>query len=444
MAIKLVFDVKVESYGSLTIDNLAITGLQPQSPGTAPGLPQPPLNQVVLGGGPTGAGPNLTTAQQQEACISNPWGLWFVNLVNRINQATGQQGSTVNLTFECPSIDDSDVAFFGSGTIDATTDPVTFTAATMGTSIYGRALAVGDYILWDDPIQVGGNSMYEIDQVTAIAGLKITLQRSAKGMAGSAAAQFGTKKFGHSSRIFFPLLDKFFHAEWDGTPAPLELPWYNKTVAAVVATLPGLPTPTLVLLFPPAPGSGNPVYTPTYPGLRTLVGNMYCIPMGAALTVGAIADFWLPVTGPESIRSVFGKLSVAGLGGISQIYVLYRTPDFSAAGLIDILNFAAGAVTSYDLTSNRPDQRRQMPYHDGWPPLAAIGLDYPPTLLPTAVSALLPNGDINPAYGAAPGISTGPGSVVFQEGGAISFVCTKAPTGGGTSPGQVDVVTVQT
>ena len=431
MAVALQFDVELEAYGCLTIDNLAITGLQ--ASGAAPGLPQPPLNQAMLGSPPTSTATPLDGSGQSAVCTSTPWGMWFVQLVNRVN-SLGL--GTVPILLECPSVDEDDLGWGGGGTIDATTDPVTFDVTIFGTSRYGRKFSVGDYILWDDPTTSGQNFVYEIDQITAISGTKFTL---ARGSAGGQAAQFGSLKFAHSTKVFFRLIDKFFTLNWNGVQTTFELGWYNKCVCAVVATMPGIKVPTLVNLFPlnsTAPGI-NLTTTPPCPGLRTLIGNEYAIGMSAPLSVGAIADNWLQITGPESIRSVFVSLATAPTGGPAQIIVIYRSPDKTAAGVIDILNVPPGAYGNYDLTLNRPDQRRQMPYHDGWPPTTGVGEDWPPNVLPGAPGALLASGNIDPSY---TGATSGSG-ILFEEGGWWSYICTLAGT---TIPGQVDAVTLQT
>lgn len=435
MAVVLQFDVELEAYGALTIDNLAITGLQ--ASGAAPGLPQPPLNQAMLGSPPTSTATATSGATQNPTVPSVPWGLWFVQLVNQINSLGS---GTVPILLECPSVDEDDIGWGGFGTIDATTDPVTFTSISFGTSRYGRTFQVGDFVLWDDPETSGQNFVWEIDRITAISGNTFTFARAGKGMMGSKFAQFGSLKFGHTNKVFYRLIDKFFTLQWNGVQTTFELGWYNKCVCAVQATMPGVSTPTLINLFPlnsTAPNVGATT-TPPCPGLRTLAGNQYSIGMSAPVSAGAIADNWLPITGPESIRSVFVDMTVPPSGGPVVIYVIYRSPDKTAAGIIDILTVPAGTFGNYDLTGNRPDQRRQMPYHDGWPPSVIINEDWPPNVLSSAVRALLADGSLNPAYTGAADNTT---PILFEEGGWWSYIVTAAGTG---TPAQIDAVTLQT
>ena len=450
----LSFTVELEGYGYLTIENITVSGIGPGNPSISP-LQPPPLNQSVLGNAPSATAPSPNASDLAASTMSRGWGLgWCMSVYRALHQITAGGAAPTNILFECPSLDDSDINWGVTASADATTDPLKLIVNPFGTSRTGRKFAVGDYVIWNDPQgitdPVSGSTFtnYEIDQIIALKGNAWTLKRAGPGAAGGKFAQFGTIKQSHggiggSPLVIYRLIDKLFTVPFSGAPQPVKLLWDNMTVAVVVGTVAGA-DPVTVSLLPLAGGIGkNPIYTPTHPGLRTLTGNEYVIPMSAPLTVGAIADFWLPVTGPESIRSAFGKLSLAAVGGISQIWVIYRTPDLATAGLIDILNFPAGAVTSYDLTSNRPEMRRQMPYHDGWPPVSGIGFDYPPNILPACPTALLPNGDLDPAFGAAATVNVNT-PILFEEGGSISYVCTHAPTGGGTSPGQVDVVTVQT
>lgn len=450
MAISLSFDVKVEAYGALTIDNLMLTGLPS---GASRSLSNPPLTQAVLGNPPTGGGvvtpqdqasgaqtnqPN-TPAQQQGLTISRPYGLWFLQVQNILNQL-GAVNGVIPISFECPSLDDSDMDWGATATVDATSDPVQVTVETWGKSIYGRKFAVGDYIVWNDPKSSGNNFLYEINKITAIAGNSFTLQRAPVGSSGGSSAQFGSMKFAHANKNFFRCIDKFFVVNWNGVTGTYELPWYNKCVLAVNATMTGLSAPVLVNLAPlnsSAPNVGQTT-TPPCPGLRTLTGSEYGITLSGVLSVGAIADAWLPITGPESIRSAFGKLSIAPIGSPATVALIYRTPDGSAAGLIEMVTWAPGSYYSYDIGANRPDQRRQMPYHDGWTPTNQSGLDYPPTLLPQAINALLPSGELNPAY---TGTVNPAGLIPFLEGGWWSFICIAC---GSTTPGTVEVVALQT
>jgi len=211
-------------------------------------------------------------------------------------------------------------------------------------------------------------------------------------------------------------------------------------VAAVVGSIPGAsvtvnlaPIPMAAHTFPPCPG------------LRTQTGNEYFHPLSGTLAIGSLADWkLLPVGAPESIRCVFGDLgtpatNVNSTGVAVVIYVAYRSPDRKSAGLIDVVQINDSAFVSYSLL-DRPDQRRQMPYHNGWIPTTQAKYDYPPGLLPLMVSALDGNGNLDPAWAMSKAVNPLI-TVPFVEGGYWGYIVTQV---GSKTPGSDLLMTLQT
>jgi hypothetical protein len=486
----LSFNVVLEDYGFLTIDDFIVTGLGGNN--SIQTVQPPPLNQPMLGTQPTSTAPPVTPPAAAAGTPSTGWGTgWFMSVYRAIHQLTAGGSASQTVSFECPSLDDADMNWGAYASIDGTTDPVTVTAQTFGASLYGRQFAVGDYVLWNDPKFISGVAVYEIDQITAVkflgpATMQFTLKRAGLAPVGTTAvpgqAQFGSPMFAHSNVNFYRMIDALFVCNWNGannSPQTFKLPWANMTVAAVVATMANLAPvtqslfPQMFLQFatppppsppPPFPTVGsilsvapivpkatgnqtlqqaplNPQNTPPCPGLRTLRGNQYFNTQGEAMALGLAGDYWLPITGPESIRSVFGQLSVVSNTTGIQIAVLYKSADGTQCGLIDMLSWEVGEQYSYGelMGGNRPDQRRQMPYHNGWTPTNQGQLDYPPGILPSALGALDANGNIVSTWRGAVDPST---PVPFLEGGWWSFVVIACPTA--TPLPQVEVIVLQT
>jgi len=217
MAPPLNFAARVGIPGCLTIEIQAVPQVKQQSVINL--VPQ--LNQPIT-----------------DKLISRTWGQgWATPLTQKV-VAMGGNTPYQWLIFECPSLDKTDMAWGATGTIDATTDPVTLVAPIFGTSLYGRAFAVGDYILWNDPTILNGRYSYEIDQITAVSGNNFTLAR--RGPDSPGGAQFGSPKTAHTNVQFFQLIDKTFIVDWAGERQVFKFLWDNMIVAAVSATAVGV------------------------------------------------------------------------------------------------------------------------------------------------------------------------------------------------------------
>jgi hypothetical protein len=234
-ALPLQFAVRVGIPGSLTIEVQAVPSI---SSAAIPNI-LAPLNQPVLvqdtGNTATASTSRIALAK---ALMSQAWGQGWANTVSQRLAALGGNSDYQLLTFECPSLDTTDMAWGAQGSIDGVTDPIQVTAPLFGTSVYGRQFAVGDYVLWNDAALVNGVYQYEIDQITAVRGSSFTLQRGSRGSIGG--AKFGSVKAPHSNIQFLQLIDKTFDVLWAGEWQVYKFLWDNMIVSAVSATTIGL------------------------------------------------------------------------------------------------------------------------------------------------------------------------------------------------------------
>lgn len=233
----LVFAVFAGSIpGALTIEIQSVQSLEQNKP---PVL-YPPLRQPLLA-----EKPDLVNMQ---------WGQhFFTPVTNRLNALGGSQNLQL-LSFEAPSVDTTDNAWFATGSVSAGEDPVTITAPVTGTSIYQRSFQVGDYVVWDDPASVNGRYQYEIDRIVRVNGQIFTLSRSQQGRPAG-EAYFGSIRAAHSGINFFRMLDPTFRVLWDGSQQVYKFLWDGMIVSAVSAVTAGSPNALtgLVNLFPIPP-----------------------------------------------------------------------------------------------------------------------------------------------------------------------------------------------
>src|SRR5580698_5676296 len=112
------------------------------------GVVKLPVSQVLTANPVTGT-PGFSNSTQAEGTFRNAWAGWLTGLYNAIQRLVGASPSITNITFEAPSIDevDSQWFFYNNAAVDGTTDPLTFDVTEVGSSKFGREIAVGDYII---------------------------------------------------------------------------------------------------------------------------------------------------------------------------------------------------------------------------------------------------------------------------------------------------------
>lgn len=126
----LLFQVRAESYACLTIDDFQVQNLE-QVPGAVLNPPPAQRHPILMMDKASGQpGDKADTA----------WWRWFQQTYNVLNQTQPQTG----LSFTAPSVDESDIDWFGNSTIDATTDPVTANVVLTGSSRFGLEVLITD------------------------------------------------------------------------------------------------------------------------------------------------------------------------------------------------------------------------------------------------------------------------------------------------------------
>lgn len=338
MSVELDFAVRIGIPGALTIEVQAVP--------TLIGRPTnifAPLNQPVLSPGDMGTATGYATARDiAPKLISKGWGQGWAVPMSQRGVALGFNTGFQLISFEAPSWDQTDNLWGATGTIDAATDPVTFQATLFGESVYGRAFAVGDYVLWDDPASANGRYQYEIDQITAVNGNAFTLARSGP-FGGGGTAQFGSVKAAHAGVNFYQLIDKVFFSLWEGEWQVYKFLWDQMIVCAVSITTVGITRPSLRNLFsiPPAPAA---------PGVTTgsadLTATNIASPIGGGvpLTPSGLPTSGTPIPpstpvvaalpGPSDPLSVVGNTVV--LNGIPYVFTagLTAPPGFWQQGTV--------------------------------------------------------------------------------------------------------------
>lgn len=229
----LVMQAYVGIPGSLTIEVATLLSLAQSKPAVLyPYLKQPIFDNK----------PDLMGSQ---------WGQhWVTPMTTRLN-ALGGSSRFQLLSFEAPSVDTTDMGWFATGDMDATTDPITITAPITSASIYGRQFQVGDYVVWDDSGTANGLYQYEIDRIVSVNGDAFTLSRSQQGGAPG-RSYFGGVRAAHTSISFYRLLDRYFQVLWDGSAQVFKFLWDGMIVSAIQATSQDVDT-TLLNLFPIPP-----------------------------------------------------------------------------------------------------------------------------------------------------------------------------------------------
>ncbi len=141
---QLIFQLRPsEYYGCLTLESLLA---QPPAIDSGIDLGRPPIPSPILdlSQGTIGQNQGQVTHEQLVGALntskfSRPWISWLVRLLQFVTQGSAEAPL---LEIVAPSVDETDTGWYGNGTIDASTDPVSFTATLTGSSRFGLALAI--------------------------------------------------------------------------------------------------------------------------------------------------------------------------------------------------------------------------------------------------------------------------------------------------------------
>lgn len=106
---------------------------------------------------------------------------------------------------------------------------------------------------------------------------------------------------------------------------------------------------------------------PPSPGLRTLTGASYELPIGGDLSVGTDVPLPRQVQANESIRCIYAVVRNAPTGDNVQIRVKLRTTPSGTYQELEILTILAGHMYSFDETGDNTPADRRMPYGEHWP-----------------------------------------------------------------------------
>jgi len=143
---QLIFQLRPgQYYGCLTLESLLA-----QQPAIDSGidLGRPPIPSPILdlSQGTIGQNPGQVTHEQLVSALntskfSKPWTSWFVRLLQFLTQGSAEAPV---LEVVAPSVDETDTGWFGNGTINASDDPVTFTATLTSSSRFGLQARVSN------------------------------------------------------------------------------------------------------------------------------------------------------------------------------------------------------------------------------------------------------------------------------------------------------------
>lgn len=134
--------IRPEYYASLTLESL--TGALVQAAATPNALLRPPLQQPFLDIGQSQI-PLSDTASLVKATSaakgSKPWLRWFQDVYSLVTAAAPTPDSQF-IEVLGPSIDETDDGWYGTGTIAATTDPISITITLVGVTRFGIACTI--------------------------------------------------------------------------------------------------------------------------------------------------------------------------------------------------------------------------------------------------------------------------------------------------------------
>lgn len=349
--------------------------------------------------------------------------------------------------------------------------PLTVTVSGDGTgamveAFVGRQFNANDLVVFNNPtIDANGRYSYEIDLITSIVWHDAThadmvLQRgNPGGLAGQ--AQMGSYKNVQSGMNFWRLIPVVISATEQpimAGPQTTRFPGFESMLipAIQVNSLPlgSSNTPVQGLtpqgdIFNLAPQvSADSHFNPPAPGLRTFSGNAYIsLKLSGPLTVGQTLDTRAVLSGGwEAYRVASATARTPPVGatpfhGISTaaivIYLCLITSDLKVTpqvAWIDTLVILDGDFQSYDPLLDAPDGPiakgfRQMPYHSFWQPTTAIGVDWPPMLLPLFTAALDGSGNLVLSAPPAPPTVDPANQLVWQPDYYIDAIVAQIGTG---------------
>jgi hypothetical protein len=433
-----------EDYGVVTIDGIAVLS-SPTNPLTGL-LDRPPTQNVMLGSGDQAAAGDL--AQRGKNVAAQPRNKWFVKIKNAFDKLSSvhfnQDGGLV--IFTAWSIRETDVAWYGTFTIDdaATTVTPTLTGASrFGLSLQGIAVtAGGDYDSAPDVSNVdaehkgGGAHAIAIMNGRLVDSIQIskygsgyetapTIVFSGGGGTGGATATATLYPFAPGQNF---LVDDGVVVDGRWAYEICQIVSIDYTSGAwtilrgVFGTTPAAHTamrfyllvggrfqkvlmsevapqcwkflwPNMVCAICEAQLLGSQVTQLTLfpaddgqgarPGLRTMSGAAYIsIGIDGAIADGQNTNKADAGQSWETIRTQIAKVNVAPSGADFVMLLCWIAPNGTDVGLLGTITIADGDFQSYD-PSTDPPRDRQMPYlYNALDPI------WPPVRLTRCVDAI--------------------------------------------------------
>jgi hypothetical protein len=309
----------------------------------------------------------------------------------------GSVADIEELHFDLVSVDETDTQFYATGFPPGTiADPLTFNAALNGQSRRGELFTKGRFVLLADFDPAGGTYKHEIFQITNISGVQWTVQRHGP-TDPPGQARFGTAIQPHADNLkMYPLelrryeykvgpnaVEETPPATLSGLPDRLLALLPSHCVIAVKGAAKNRFTYGNWRTVSLIPSPGDTVQMPPAPGLRTENGAQYTMVLDGDLSVGQTMAQWIPVSQWATIRDVWAHVRSAPSGADLIIAVLFIEPlgklGYTArtAALLDTITIPDGKNYSYNpLDLAGPPDGRNTPYRGTWPfsNLPTVGL----------------------------------------------------------------------
>ncbi|MCI0565448.1 MAG: hypothetical protein MN733_43845 [Nitrososphaera sp.] len=239
-------------------------------------------------------------------------------------------------------------------------------------------VVAGDYLLLHTPTQNGATAVTndEVVFVTAVVSNTYTVVRGRWGSSDVAHASgefvfpLEIRHFSDPGQTNFSVLDKRVDE-----PARFDclLPSHCVVACKAFAANNGGAGPTTTRFLPVY--SADAEDTPLMPGLRTLAGQAYLLPISTStLAVGDNALLvHVKIQDTASIRTIYGYVDTAPTGA-PLTFEVKKDNGAGAYTNLDTFTIAAGSNTSY-ASGNEPALRR-MPYGINWANLTPLTQDH--------------------------------------------------------------------
>lgn len=248
---------------------------------------------------------------------------------------------------------------------------------------------VGDFVVFNEA------GKYEVAQITALSGTSWTLQRHWPGdSAGNAifgslrqGHASGTRIYRLATREFTFAASRGSYDEETGitsVPDRLDIALPNACVVALVAS------PIHGGAY--GPWTYYNLSLPTLPGFRTCVGARYTFEIGGSLAADQVPPVPVRVGYSSSYRVAYAEVGTAPVGASLLLKLRVSLDSGSTWSDVETLTIAAGAKRSFDASTQPPEPRRS-PYSGSWP-FQRLFQEYLLNIQVTQVGSTTPGSDL--------------------------------------------------